>query len=175
MTAEGMNEDHTGVQTRPLALALLACALSVVLTTLLDPGDRAFWHQELVRPDPILPEVVIVLLELLRMAGLVVFGVVLYRAQVHLVRPARGVVLALLLGAMIAQATWNPLLVRLQSLDAGVVATGILAGAMVALVLLLARRERLSAALLLPYAVVAVHDFWWARELARLNPDAGGP
>jgi tryptophan-rich sensory protein len=174
VTAEGKNEDRAGVETRPLALALLACALSVVLTTLLDPGDRAFWHQELVRPASVLPDLVAVLLELLRMAGLFVFGVVLYRAQVHLDPPARGVVLGLLLGAVIAQATWNPLLVRLESLEAGVAATGILAGAMVTLVLLLARRERLSSALLLPYAVVALHDFWWARELARLNPEAGG-
>jgi tryptophan-rich sensory protein len=171
-TAPASRGPDEGVRTKPLAMAILACAVVVVLTTMLAPADEAFWQRELVRPEPGLPDLAVVVLELLRIVGLGVFAVVLYRAQVILHDPARVVVLALLLGTMLLQATWNPLLARFESLTAGVVAAGVLAGAMVALVVVLLRRDRLSAALLVPYALIAVQDFRWARELARLNPGA---
>lgn len=155
-----------------MAMAILACAGIVVLTTLLAPTDPEFWNREFVRPDPLLPPVAGALLEILRLVGLVAFGVVLYRAQVHLVDPTRRVVLGLALGTMILQATWNPLLYHLDSLLAGMVATGILAGALVTLVVILLPRERLSGWLLAPYALLAAHDFWWATALVRLNPGA---
>ncbi len=161
-----------GVRTKPLAIAILVCAAIVVLTTMLAPGEAAFWQRELVRPEARLPDLVIVVLELLRIAGLAVFAVVLYRAQVHLHDPARIAVLTLLVGAMLLQATWNPIMARLESLSAGAAAAGILAGAMVTLVVVLLRRDRLSAALLVPYALIAIQDFRWARELIRLNPGA---
>ena len=50
-----------------IGLGLLALALA--------PDDPTFWEQELVRPTPFVPEVVILLFELLRMAGLALFVV----------------------------------------------------------------------------------------------------
>jgi tryptophan-rich sensory protein len=163
-------DDGEGIQVRPLAFAILACAVAVVLALALAPDDPAFWEQELVRPTPFVPDVVILLFELLRMAGLALFAVLLYRAQVHLEDPVRKGVLGVLLGIMAAQATWNPLMAAMGSLQAGAVAAGILAAVMVGLVVFLYPRDRASAWVLLPYALLNLHDLWWAWELARLNP-----
>ncbi len=159
--------DEDGVRTKPLAWAILACGVAAVLTAMLTPEAPGAWYEALERPPGVIPDLALLLLGV---GYYVVFAIALYRGQVHVEEPARRVVLGLLGGVMLLQAAWNPVLVRLESLGAGIVATGVLAGGLVALVLILTRRDRVSAAVLLPYAALAVHDFWWARELARLNP-----
>lgn len=159
-------EPAEGVQTKPLAVAILTCAGVAVATAMISPATPGDWYDELVRPAPLIPDVVYALFVV---AFYVVFAVVLYRAQVHLRDPARRVVLGLTVGVMLIQSAWSPLLSRVQSLDAGVAMAGIVAGGMVALLAILLPRERISALVLAPYAALALHDFWWARELARLN------
>jgi tryptophan-rich sensory protein len=159
-------EPATGVRTTPLAVAILTCAGVAVATAMISPETPGAWYDELVRPAPLIPDVVYALLVV---AFYVVFAVVLYRAQVHLRDPTRRVVLGLTIGVMLIQSAWSPLLSRVQSLDAGVAMAGIVAGGMVALLAILLPRERTSALVLAPYAALALHDFWWARELARLN------
>jgi translocator protein len=156
-----------GVQTRPLAVAILTCAGVAVAATTVSPETPGEWYDALVRPSSLIPDVVYALLVA---AFYVAFAVVLYRAQVHLRDPARRVVLALTVGIMLVQSAWSPLLARVESLPAGVTLAGIVAGGMVALLVILLPRERVSALVLSPYALLALHDFWWARELARLNP-----
>lgn len=155
-----------GVQTKPLAVAILTCAGVAVATAMISPETPGAWYDELVRPASLIPDVIYALLVV---AFYVAFAVVLYRAQVHLRDPARRVVLGLTVGVMLIQSAWSPILSRVQSLDAGIAMAGIVAGGMVALLAILLPRERISALVLVPYAVLALHDFWWARELARLN------
>jgi translocator protein len=158
--------DEDGVRTKPLAWAILGCGVAAVLTAMLTPEAPGPWYDALARPPGLVPDLVLLLLGV---GYYVVFAIALYRGQVHLDEPARRVVLGLLGGVMLLQAAWNPVLVRMESLSAGIVATGVLAGGLMALVVILARRDRVSAAVLLPYAALALHDFWWARELAQLN------
>jgi tryptophan-rich sensory protein len=161
-----------GVQTQPAAVAIVACAAAVVLTTLLEPTDPDFWSRELVRPDPFLPPVMGAFLEVLRMAGTLVFGVVLYRAQVHLHPPLRWVGFGLVAAIMLLHALWNPVVYHAGSLGAWVVVGGLLVLAFAAALGVLFSRDRLAGWLLLPYALLELHEFWWALSLARLNPGA---
>ncbi|TVP44458.1 MAG: tryptophan-rich sensory protein [Gemmatimonadales bacterium] len=155
-----------GVRTKPLAVAILACASVAVATVMVSPAAPGPWYEELVRPTPVIPDLVYAVLVA---AFYVAFAVLLYRAQVHLRDPARRVVLALTVGVMLVQSAWSPVLVRVQSLDAGVAMAGVVAGGMVALLFILLPRDRVAALVLAPYAALALHDFWWARALMRLN------
>jgi translocator protein len=158
--------DSSGVRTKPLAVAILTCASVAVTTVMLSPAAPGPWYEELVRPAPVIPNLVYALL----VAGFyVAFAVLLYRAQVHLREPSRRVVLGLTVGVMLIQSAWSPVLVRVQSLEVGVAMAGIVAGGMVALLFILLPRDRVAGAVLAPYAALALHDFWWARALMQLN------
>jgi translocator protein len=55
----------------------------------------------------------------------------------------------------------------------GVVGTAVLLILVLALVLKLARRDRVSALLLVPYLLWVTYDLVWSWELWRLNPGMG--
>jgi translocator protein len=165
-TTTTTNPRPPGVQTKPLAVAILACASVAVATVMISPEAPGPWYEDLVRPTPVIPDLVYAILVA---AFYVAFAVLLYRAQVHLRDPARRVVLGLTVGVLLVQSAWSPVLVRVQSLEVGVAMAGIVAGGMVALLFILLPRDRVAAAVLAPYAALALHDFWWARALLRLN------
>ncbi len=154
------------LRTRPLTLAIGACIGAVILTALLFPTGDDTWYQALARPRALLPEF---LQAALSLAYYPAMATLLYRAQVHLKGAIRPAAVTLLLGILLLQVAWNPLLVRSESLVAGVAAAGLLAGALVGLAVLVLPRDRTATLVLAPYVLVGIHDLWWAGALLRLN------
>jgi len=152
--------------TRALGIAIGACLVAVVLTVILAPGPGEGWYDTLLRPDPIVPEPVLALLAL---AYYPVMAILLYRAQVHVFDPARRFLVGALIASLLGQAAWNPVLLLVENLVAGVMATGLLAALMAAVLIALVPRDRTAAWLILPYAGLALHDLWWATALLQLN------
>ncbi len=168
--APGEGGGPQGVQTKPMARAIITCAAAVVLTTLLEPTDPEFWSRELVRPDPVVPPLMGALFEVLRLLGTIVFGVVLYRAQVHLAPSRQWVGFGVVTAILLLHALWNPVVYHADSLAAGVIVGGFLVLAFAAALGIFLPRDRFAGWLLLPYALLELHELWWALSLARLNP-----
>lgn len=155
------------VPVRPLGVALLVCLLAVILTAVLSPAETGEWYAALERPPVRIPPLALLLLAV---GYYPVFGMLLYRAQVHVpLGGLRSAALGLLIGAMTLQVAWNSLLLGVERLETGVLANGMLAALLFGLWGLYLARDRLSAALLLPYLLLALHDVWWALNLVTLN------
>jgi len=155
------------VAVRPLGRSILVCILALVVTAILSPSETGAWYEALERPPVSIPPLMLLLLAV---GYYPVFGILLYRAQVRLAPGGwRAAALALLLGAMTLQVTWNSLLLGAERLEVGVVANGVLAGLLVLAWGLFLLRDRLSAVLLLPYLLLAFHDVRWALDLVALN------
>jgi len=162
----------SGVQVRPLAYTLVACVAVAILTVFSGTGDPGGFSDGLTLPRTWFPPL---LLLLMHSVYLLVFGFLLYRAQVL---PAASRVKAIILvgGALLFQALWNPALSRMaESGDPGA-ALGIAAGGaavyalwLTALAVLLLRRDRIAGFTLAPYLLLAFHDLWWAWALSQLN------
>ncbi len=156
------------METRPLAMALGACVLFIVVGTLTG-GDQAAleWYGELERPEFRPPTLLVLLMSALYY---VIMGTVLYRAQVH-VGPAEGRRLAtvLTLVVMAVNALWNAIFMNLQVLLAGVVGMAAFVLLLLWLWLLLLRRDRPSFWVLSPYVLWSLYDLAWSWELWRLN------
>jgi translocator protein len=158
------------IDVRALVLSLAAVLATLLLTALLSPPVPGDWYEALARPTMVIPPLVVLLLSV---GFYPAFTVALYRSLTTLAPQARQLSLGLLLAVLVGQVIWNPLLLRPEGLGWAVAASGILAGAMVALEALLLPRDRVAGLVLLPYTLFALHEFWWTRELLRLNPELG--
>jgi hypothetical protein len=176
VVAGGAPVSAPGVQVRPLGYSILACVGTAVLTVFTGPGDPGGFTDGLVLPQTWLPSL---LLLFLHAVYLLVFGFLLYRVQVLRSGP-RVLGVILVGGALAFQAFWNPFLAQAAEravLEGGAgSALGVAAaGAAVFMVwltglaVLLFRNDRVAGFALLPYVVLAFHDFWWAWMLAQLN------
>lgn len=161
------NTLESGVAVRPLGVALLVCLAAVVLTTVLSPAETGAWYEALERPPVAIPPLALLLLAI---AYYPFFGILLYRAQVRVGSGrARIGILLLLLAAMTLQVAWNSLLLGVERLEVGVLANGVLAGLLAVLWATCLVKDRLSAILLLPYLLLALHDVHWSWALVDLN------
>lgn len=157
---------------RPLMTAVFVCVgfivMSSVLGAIVGEADAA-WYEALVQPD--LPRPPDVLLILLILAFYPVFGFVLHRALSWPAEVAeRRTVVGLVVAALAIQVSWNPLLIGTRSLVAGVAGNVALLGVLLAMAVLLWRRNRLPALLVVPFLLLTLHDLAWSWELLRLNP-----
>lgn len=155
------------VPTRPLALAVAACVGFIVVGSLVPPPQTEGWYDALAKPAFTAPA----LLFLLISAGYyLVFGAVLYRAQVHVrAGDLRRRAVGLTLGVMAVNEAWNALLVGFQSLFLGMLGAVVFAVLLGWLWLLFFRQDRMSFWILSPYAAWALYDLAWAVQLWRLN------
>jgi|GEM_PF-1463740 len=160
--------DTTTVQSRPLAVALGACVVFIVVGTLTG-GDQAAleWYGELARPEFQPPTLLVLLMSALYY---IIMGVVLYRAQVHVPSgPIRRLAVALTLVIMGVNAVWNAVFMNLQVLEAAVVGMSAFVGLVLWLAVILFRKDRASFWILLPYVAWALYDLLWSVQLWGLN------
>lgn len=169
MTQPGTYPSNTTrVETRPLAIAIGACVVFIVLGTLTG-GDQAAleWYADLERPA-FLPPTLLVLI----MAALyyVIMGIVLYRAQVHVpLGQSRKLAVGLTLIVMAVNAIWNAVFMNLQVLAAGVAGMAVFVGLLLWLWLIFLRQDRTSFWILLPYVAWSLFDLFWTLQLWSLN------
>lgn len=171
-TPRSLPSNTSEVPARPVMTAILTCVgfivMSSVLGFIVGEADAA-WYEALRQPELFRPPDLLLLLLIL--AFYPVFGFVLYRALSWPIDvPERRTVVGLVVAALAIQVSWNPLLIGTRSLGAGVVGNAALLGVLAALVLVLWRRDKLPALLVLPFLLLAVHDLAWSWELLRLNP-----
>lgn len=156
------------METRPLAMALGACVLFIVVGTLTG-GDQAAleWYAELERPGFLPPTLLVLLMSALYY---VIMGTILYRAQVH-VRPGEGRRLATLLTLVVmgVNALWNAIFLNFQVVVAGWVGMAAFVLLLLSLWFVLLRRDRTSFWILTPYVLWSLYDLAWSWELWRLN------
>lgn len=152
---------------RPLLVALVACALSASLGSVLVGDSIEGWYVSLEKPGFLVP------LWAFYLVGAIyyVIGItVLYRILVHVAeRRARLVCLSLTLGVLLANELWNYAFFGLRSTLAGFVGIALFLVPLTALVAALYRYERVSATVLFPYYLWVLYDLAWTYELWRLN------
>lgn len=168
---EGLPSGTGEIQTRPLGAALGACVAMMLLGSLLGAivGREVdvSWYLALVKPGFHAPAPIFLLASVLYYP---LFALVLYRGLTRIAQatPRRQVVgLALL--TLLLNTLWNPVLIGLRNPFAGVLGTGVLLGLVLSLVLILWRRDRISALFLVPYFLWVSYDLVWNWELWRLN------
>jgi len=161
-------EGTTTVGTRPLVLTIAACLGFAFAARLLAPPPGAeAWYMELERPGFAAPAVIVLLVGAFYY---LVFGTILYRAQVHIAPPEeRRTAIGLVLAVLAFNAVWNGLFIRLESPGAGVLGTLAMAGLLGALALVLRRHDRTSLLFLAPYLAWVAWDLVWGISIWRLN------
>jgi translocator protein len=159
-----------GLKRSPLFVAVAACVLFALFGGALVGEGLEGWYEELEKPWFLVPLSVFYTVGVLYY---VAFAAVLYRVLVHVVdRRARGICLALALGVMLSNELWNFLFFGLRSTLAGFVGNLLFLVPLTALIFALAKYERLSAKLLVPYYLWVLYDLAWTFELWRLNGGA---
>ncbi len=160
--------DTTQLESRPLAVALGACLVFIIVGTLTG-GDQAAleWYQELERPELQPPTLLVLLMSALYY---LIMGVVLYRAQVHVpAGPVRRAAVTLTLVVMGVNAIWNAVFMQLRLLEAAVLGMAVFVTLVLWLAVLLFNRDRVSFWILLPYVLWALYDLAWSVQLWALN------
>ncbi len=157
------------VRTRPLVIAIASClGFAFLARALAPPPEAQAWVMQLERPDFAAP---ILLVLLMGVFYYLVFGTLLYRAQVHIApKDGRGAMLGLLYAILAFGAVWNAVFVRLESTVAGAAGAALMAFLFGILAWGLASRDRTSFYLLLPYLAWVLYDLAWSLGIWQLNP-----
>jgi len=171
---DGFPSGTMEIQSRPLAAAVVACVAMMLLGSLLGAvvgrEVEVGWYEALAKPAFEGPAQAFLLVSVLYYP---LFAMVLYRGLTRIPRDApRRQVVGLALAALLLNTIWNPVVIGLRAPFVGVVGTGVLLTLILALVLKLVQRDRVSAFLLVPYLLWVAYDLVWSWELWRLNPEA---
>lgn len=159
--------DTATLETRPLAIAIAACIAFAVVGSILGGEPSAEWYAELEHPSFAVP---VWLFLAMGVVYYFLFGTILYRVQAHVADMAvRRRALGLALAVMAMNEVWNAVLVRLESLTAGVAGMVVFTGLLLWLWRILDEHERTAFWVLAPYVLWALYDLAWSVELWRLN------
>lgn len=152
----------------PLFGAVAACLLFALLGGLLVGDALGGWYRGLRKPRFLAPTWAFYVVGILYYA---LFAAVIYRVLVH-VRDSRGrtICLSLVFAVMLSNELWNYFFFGLRSTLAGFVGIIVFLVPLTALLLMLFRYERPSAALLVLYYAWVLYDLAWTFGLWRLNP-----
>lgn len=156
-----------GLRLGPLLVALLTCALFATAGGVLVGDALGSWFGALEKPPFLVPLPVFFAVGGLYYLGA---GVVLYRVLTRLRGRARRRTFWAVVGVLALNEAWNALFFGLRSTLAGFLGIAVFLVALGALWVLLARLERGSSYLILPYALWVVYDLAWTYALWRLNP-----
>jgi len=160
------------VPTRPLAAALGICIGMMLFGSLLGSlvgGEvNAERYRSLLQPELSAPTAVFLVVSVLYYP---IFGTVLYRVLSHWEGTGEHRwILGLTLSTLAFNTSWNALVLDAGRPWVGFLGTAALAALVLPLVLGLARRDRISSLLLVPYLLWVGFDLVWSWRLWQLNP-----